>query len=74
MYIPKAYYAIYTAQFVLESVTIHWGVGDLPGTVHLNNTNSPSSSSYRLPITLLLGMGLHGTSLSHRDFLWLVFG
>lgn len=30
----------YTAQFVLESVTIHWGVGDLPGTVHLKNTNS----------------------------------
>lgn len=53
MHIYRAYYAICAVQFVLESVTIHWGMGDLSGTIHLNKTNSPSPSSYGLPITLL---------------------
>lgn len=73
MHIYKAYYAVCAVQFVLESVTIHWDMGDLPGTIHLNKTNSSSPSSYGLSITLLLEMGLYGASLSHRDFLLLVF-
>lgn len=38
MHIYRTYYAICAVQFVLESVTIHCAMGDLPGTIHLNKT------------------------------------